>query len=110
MGIVFWFVPIFIVFLIVNLILYIFQEQVDALPKDEDLSKNISIIRKVSETLYNYLSVHLIIPLTSVTIYLWYEYVEKNCLDLHCFLSEVEISSTKLVKLDVVVTIVLLIG
>jgi hypothetical protein len=110
MGIVFWFVPIFMAFLIVNLILYIFKEQVAVLPKDENLSKNISIIRKVSESLYNYLSVHLIIPLTSVTIYMWYEYGAKGCLDLECFISEVEISGTSLVKLGIVVTIVLVIG
>ena len=110
MGIVFWFMLIFIVFLIVNLVLYIFKEKVDILPKDEKLSKYISIIKKVSESLYNYLSVHHIISMTSLTIYLWYEYVEKGCFELTCFVSDVEISATKLVKLEIVVTIILLIG
>ena len=110
MGIVFWFMLIFIVFLIVNLVLYIFKEKVDILPKDEKLSKYISIIKKVSESLYNYLSVHHIISMTSLTIYLWYEYVEKGCFELTCFVSDVEISATKLVKLEIVVTIILIIG
>ena len=101
---------IFIVFLMINLVLYIFQEKVDILPKDEDLSKNISIIRKVAESLYNYLSVHHIISMTSLIIYLWYEYVEKGCFELTCFVSDVEISATKLVKLEVVVAIILIIG
>jgi len=61
MGIVFWFMLIFILFLMVNLFLYIFKEKVDKLPKDEKASKYISTIKKVSESLYNYLSVHHII-------------------------------------------------
>jgi len=46
----------------------------------------------------------------SLVLYLWYEYYEKSCFELECFRSEVKISSTKLVKLDVVVTIILIIG
>ena len=110
MGIVFWFMLIFIVFLIVNLVLYIFKEKVDILPKDEKLSKYISIIKKVSESLYNYLSVHHIISMTSLTIYLWYEYAEKGCFELTCFISDEEISATKLVKLEIVVSFILIIG
>ena len=110
MGIVFWLMLLSIVFLFINLVVYIFKEKVDKLPKDEKLSKFISIIKKVSESLYNYLSVHHIISTTSLTIYLWYEYVEKGCFELTCFISDVEISATKLVKLEVVVAIILIIG
>ena len=99
-----------IVFLFINLVLYIYKEKVDILPKDEKPSKYISIIVKVSESLYSYLSVHHIVSLTSLTIYLWHEYVEKGCFELTCFVSDVEISSTKLVKLEVVVAIILIIG
>jgi hypothetical protein len=48
--------------------------------------------------------------MTSLVLYLWYEYYEKSCFDLTCFVSEVKISGTKLVKLDIVVTIILIIG
>ena len=101
---------IFIVFLIVKLVLYIFKEKVDILPKDEKPSKYIGIIVKVSESLYNYLSVHHIISMSSLTIYLWYEYVEKGCFELTCFVSDEKISATKLVKLEVVVTVILIVG
>jgi len=110
MGIAFWLMLIFIVFLIINLVLYIFKEEVDILPKDEKPSKYIGNIKKVSESLYNYLSVHHIVSMTSLTIYLWYEYVEKGCFELTCFVSDVKISDTKLVKLEVVVAIILIIG
>ena len=46
----------------------------------------------------------------SLVLYLWYEYYEKSCFELICFRSEVQISGTKLVKLDVVVTLILIIG
>ena len=101
---------IFIVFLIINLVLYIFKEKEDKPPKDEKPSKYIGIIKKVTESLYNYLSVHHIVSTTSLTIYLWYEYVETGCFELACFISDVEISATKLVKLEVVVAIILIIG
>jgi hypothetical protein len=110
MGIVFWLMLLSIVFLFFNLVLYIFKEKVDKLLKDKKPSKYIGIIKKVSESLYNYLSVHHIISMTSLTIYLWYEYVEKGCFELTCFVSDAEISATKLVKLEVVVAIILLIG
>ena len=48
--------------------------------------------------------------MTSLTIYLWYEYVEKGCFELTCFVSDVEISATKLVKLEVIIAIILIIG
>jgi len=99
MGIVFWIMLIFIVFLIGNLVLYIFKEKVDKLPNDGKASKCIGTMKKVSESLYNYLSVHHIISMTSVTIYLWYEYVEKGCFELTCLVSDTTISSTKIVKL-----------
>jgi hypothetical protein len=88
MGIVFWLMLLSIVFLIVKLVLYIFKEKVDILPKVKKLSKYISIILKVSESLYNYLSVHHVISLTSLIIYLWNEYVEKGCFELTCFVSD----------------------
>jgi len=110
MGIVFWLMLIFIVFLIVKLVLYIFKEKVDKLPKHGKLLKYIRIILKVSESIYNYLSVHHIISMSSLTIYLWYEYFEKGCFELTCFVSDVELSATKLVKLEVVVSIILIIG
>ena len=110
MGIVFWLLLIFIIFLIVKLVLYIFKVKVDVLQKDEILSKFISIIIKVRESLYNYLSVHHVISMSSLTIYLWYEYVEKGCFELTCFVSDVEISATKLVKLEVVVAIIVILA
>jgi len=88
MGIVFWLMLLSIVFLLINLVVYIFKEKVDMLPKDEKLSKYISIINKVSESLYNYLSVHHVISTSSLLIYLWYEYVEKGCFELTCFVSD----------------------
>jgi hypothetical protein len=99
-----------IVFLFINLVIYIFKEKVDILPEDEKPSKYIGIIKKVSESLYNYLSVHQIISMTSLTIYLWYEYVEKGCFELTCYISDKGISSTKLVKLEVIISIILIIG
>jgi hypothetical protein len=48
--------------------------------------------------------------MSSVTIYLWYEYVEKGCFELTCFISDEEASATKLVKREVVVAIILIIG
>jgi hypothetical protein len=110
MGIVFWLMLIFIVLLIAKLALYIFKAKVDILPKNGKLSKYINIIKKVYESLYNYLSVHHIISMTSLTIYLWYEYVEKGCFELTCLVSDVKISATKQVKPEVVVTIILIIG
>ena len=110
MGIVFWLLFLSIVFLFINLVLYIFKEKVNILPKDGKPSKYICIIKKVSESLYNYLSVHHIISMTSLTIYLWHEYVEKGCYELTCYISDKEISSTKLVKLEVVIAIILIIG
>jgi len=110
MGIVFWLMLIFIVLLVVNLVLYIFKEKVDILPKDEKAWKYIGIIKKVSGSLYNYLSVHHVVSMTSLTIYLWYEYVQKGCFVLTCFVSDTEISATKLVRLEVVVAIILIIG
>jgi len=110
MGIVFWLMIIFIVLLFIKLVLYTFKSKVDILPENGKLSKYISIIKKVTDSLYNYLSVHQIISMTSLTIYLWYEYVEKGCFELTCFVSDVEISATKLVKLEVVVAIILTIG
>ena len=45
-----------------------------------------------------------------MTLYLRYEYIEKGCLDLDCFRSDVMISGTKLVKLDIVITIIIIVA
>jgi hypothetical protein len=68
------------------------------------------IERNFSESLYNYLVASQIISITSLMIYLRYEYFEKGCFSLKCFVSEKTLSGTKLVKFDVVITVVLIIG
>ena len=42
-----------------------------------------------------------------MTLYLRYEYFEKGCLDLYCFQSDIKISGTKLIKLDIAITIII---
>jgi predicted membrane protein len=110
MGIVFWLLVIFIVFLSVKLVLYSCKSKVDELDKTSKLMKFILLGIKLSDSLSNYLAVHHIISLTSLTIYLWYEYYEKGCFELECLISDTKISSTKLVKFDIVISIILLIG
>jgi len=105
-----FFLLIFFIYLIINLTLYIFESKVKKLDKNSKLTKLINIFKNNYESLYNYLSVHQIISVTSVTIYVWYEYIEIGCFDVYCFLSDTEVSSTQLVKLEVIVTIILLIG
>ena len=58
MGIVFYLLLLFIVFLLINLTLYIYKEKVSELPKHEKLYKLLSTLKKVDSALYNYLSVH----------------------------------------------------
>jgi hypothetical protein len=79
MGIVCWLLPIFIVFLVVKLFLYIYKEKVDKLQKTSKALKYIHFAQNCSESLYNYLIVNQIISLTSLVLYLWYEYYEKSC-------------------------------
>ena len=110
MGIVFWIMVIFIVFLLVQLVIYSCEPKVGKLDKSSKLLKYICGVKRLSESLYNYFAVHHIISMTSLTIYLWYGYYEKSCFDLECLISDTKISATKLVKLDVVITIILLIG
>jgi len=110
MGIVFWLLVIFIVFLLVKLVLYSCKSKVDELDKTSKLMKFILLGIKLSDSVSNYLAVHHIISLTSLTIYLWYEYYEKGCFELECVISDTKISSTKLVKFDIVISIILLIG
>ena len=110
MGIIYWFVYIFIVFLIIKLAFYIYKSRIDRLPKSSKLLKYIHQVKSITECLYNYLAVNQVVSLTSLVFYLWYEYYEKGCFDLICFVSDKKISSTKLVKLDVVATIILIIG
>jgi len=70
----------------------------------------IHLVKNFSESLYTYLAVNQIISMTSLVLYMWYEYYEKSCFELKCFRSEIKISGTKLIKFDVVVTITLIIG
>jgi len=110
MGVVFWVMVIFIVFLIVRLALYIFNSKVNELEESSKLLTSIKIFKNISDGLYNYLAVNQIISLTSLIIYLQYEYFEPGCFDLTCFISDVQIDATKLVKLEVVVAIIVIIG
>ena len=110
MGIVHWFAFLFIVFLLVKWMLYIFTSKVEKLSTGSKLLKYIHFAKNFSESLYTYLAVNQMISMTSLVLYLWYEYYEQSCFELICFRSEVKISSTKLVKFDVVVTIFLIIG
>jgi len=110
MGVVFWVLAIFIVLLLGRLALYIFIVKVNGLEESSKLLKSIKIFKNILDGLYNYLVVNQIISLTSMIIYLQYEYFEPGCFDLTCFISDVQISATKLVKLEVIVTIILIIG
>ena len=78
---VFWFVVIFIGLLIVKLTLHILETTADK-PISSELVKYINFRRKISETVHNYLSVNQIISLTSLVLYLRYEYFEKSCFNL----------------------------
>ena len=108
LGILFWIILIFIICLLIKLALYTFK--ITPNKDSENLQKYLNLQKNISETIYNYLSVHQIISMTSLTIYLWYEHLATGCFDVDCFLSDVKISATKLVKLDVVIAIVLIIG
>jgi len=110
MGVVFWVMVIFIVVLMGRLALYIFDTKVNGLEKSSKILTSINIFKNISDGLYNYLVVNQIISLTSMIIYLQHEFFEPGCFDLTCFISDVQISATKLVKLEVIVTIILIIG
>ena len=84
--------------------------KVERLSANSKLLIFIRLTKNFSESLYTYLAVNQIISMTSLVLYLWYEFYEKSCFELTCFRSEVKISSTKLVKFDVVVTVILIIG
>ena len=45
----------------------------------------------------------------SLTLYLWYEYYENSCFELICLFSDKVISGSKIVKPDVVPTIIVII-
>jgi len=79
MGIVCYLLFIFIFFLLIKLALYAFESKVDSLPKHSKLRKYINFSKNMIESLYNYFAVNQIISMTSLVIYLWYEYVEKEC-------------------------------
>ena len=110
MGIVFWFMVICIVSLCVKLGLYIFRSQIKKLDENSELLKYIRLEKNISGSLYNYMAVNQIISMTSLALYLRYEYFETGCFDLICFRSDVMISATKLVKLEIIVAIILFIG
>jgi len=110
MGIVFWFSVLFIFFLIIKWVIYMLLYKVERLSANSKLLIFIRLTKNFSESLYTYLAVNQIISMTSLVLYLWYEFYEKSCFELICFRSEVKISSTKLVKFDVVVTVILIIG
>ena len=110
MGVVFWVLVIFIVLLIVRIALYILNSEVNKLEEGSKLLASINIFKNILDGLYNYLVVNQIISLSSMIIYLQYEYFEPGCFDLTCLISDVQISDTKLVKLEVILTIFLMIG
>jgi len=110
MGVVFWVMVIFVVLLIVRLALYIFSSKVNEIKESSKLLTAINIYKNISDGLYNYLVVNQIISLTSMFIYLQHEFYEPGCFELTCFISDVKISATKLVKLEVIVTIILIMG
>ena len=89
MGVVYWVLLIFIIFLILKLGLYICQSKVDNLTKNSSLMNYINHAKHLTESLYNYLVVNQIISIMSLVIYLWYEYYEKSCFELKCMISEV---------------------
>jgi len=76
MGIVFLFFVISILFLLINLALYIWKSKVVKLDKNHKLTKSILLIKNLSETLSNYLAVNQIISIISLVLYLQHEYYE----------------------------------
>ena len=110
MGIVFWFAVVFIVFLSIKWVIYLFLYKVETLSANSKLLKCINLTENFSGSLYNYLVVNQIVSMTSLVLYLQYEYYEESCFELKCILSKVKISSTTLVKLDFVIAVILIIG
>jgi len=47
--------------------------------------------------------------MVSLTLYLWYEYYENSCFELKCLFTDKEISGSKIVKPDVVPSIIVII-
>jgi len=89
MGIVYWFLLLFIVFLMLKLCLYMCESKVDKLTRNSKILNCIYHAKRFSESVYNYLVVNQIISLMSLALYLWYEYYEKSCFELTCLISEV---------------------
>ena len=110
MGIVFWFAVVFIVFLSIKWVIYLFLYKVETLSANSKLLKCIIVTKNFSGSLYNYLVVNQIVSMTSLVLYLQYEYYEESCFELKCILSKVKISSTTLVKLDFVIAVIFIIG
>ena len=79
MGIVFCFASIFMFFLIVKWVIYMLLYKVEGLSANSKLLKYIHLTKNISESLYTYLAVNQIISMTSLVLYLWYEYYEKSC-------------------------------
>ena len=114
MGIVFWCAVIFIFFFILWRLLDFCKSKADGFSTNAKLLKCIHIAKNFSDSLYNYLAVNQMISMTSLVLYLYYEYYEPRCFDFKCLvkslLSDKKVSSTILVRLDIVITLFLIIG
>ena len=105
MGIVFWVLVVFGGFLGCEMVLFALKFTPSKLKKSSKLHKYIHLQHNLYEILSNYLAVHHVIPLTSLTLYLL-----NACFSLKCLFSDETISATKLVKLDIILSILLIIG
>ena len=106
MGMVYWVMRIFIVFLVVKLVLYIYESKVETITPTSPLSHPITLSSTLSSSLHHHLSTHQPIITTSLFLYLKKEYLDTSCFELICLISDTKISSTRVVKGDVVVGIV----
>ena len=114
MGIVFWFAFMFIVFFILWWFLGCLKTNRDGLSTNAKLLKCIHFAKNFSESMYNYLVMNHMISMTSLVLYLYYEYYEPCCFNfrslLKSLLSDKKISATVFVKLDVLIAILLILG
>jgi len=69
------------------------------------LYRCIQLQRKLYESVYNYLAVHHVISLTSLTLYLL-----NGCFSVKCLLPDQAISAAKFLKLDLFFAMLLIIG
>ena len=105
MGIVFWVLVVFGGFLGCEMVLFALKFTTSKLKKSSKLHKYIQLQHNLYSILSNYLAVHHVIQLTSLTLYLL-----NACFSLKCLFSDETISATKLVKLDIILSILLIIG